>query len=607
MDRRRMLLSMSSLTASWQSKLWGRFSPAAGGKEHDSDTATPGVDAALNPSAPNSQTGGPDIRKLTQHFFTEDFSPWMFIPQDNIKMLSTTEHPGFATIMHGDKGQDIKGILRDPIKIGDYPLPWEFHLGIAGETYMRPFNQAVGLNLALTFSDPSTWPKDRTQLPPDTHVFQLLNAHLRGPQIGSGPWNYYASEYPSPPDGIQDGHGGDPYVAPSTPPKIGEVWVLYGRGDVDPTVLGDWRIPYNWIGWPNGRWPDHPSGLLSHSLNFRVKVLNSTQIEVGFTGGLQGEPHLGWRMRTMDVSRFGNITGIWEIGPLIALDGWLSEDLPKELGISTTPALAVSDPSNIYMVDYAAFFGANTENFDHFSDDFDIPGFSSKYYHEAAAIVDTYTHPDYLTVTLLPQASAIWAMCPTAYGTGQLDLTGDFHGFEVEIGWIPPDEKLFPWRNFLTSFSMWTESGRSVGYGTPPGGGWTPGVEYDDIEKRVKFFSSYSVEGINLKSLDIKFEPEIPQSILAHKPIHMLMQIPDPSHLRMGFKANKSDPWYLSKPFDVTKVFGEKLGKIDPLIAFWGGVSKGSSGGCKGIGNYPRYPQFLIDYAYFRKGISTPR
>ena len=37
---------------------------------------------------------------------------------------------------------------------------------------------AIGLNLAVTFSDPSTWPKDRLKRPPQTREFQLLNVHL---------------------------------------------------------------------------------------------------------------------------------------------------------------------------------------------------------------------------------------------------------------------------------------------------------------------------------------------------------------------------------------------------------------------------------------------
>ena len=104
-----------------------------------------------------------DIRKLSQHFGDpKDISPWMFVPQDNIKSDSLTEHPGFVTIMHGEEGKDIKGILKDPIRIDDYPLPWEFHLGVA---QLAPANSAIGVNLVLTFSDPTTWPQPSRRQP----------------------------------------------------------------------------------------------------------------------------------------------------------------------------------------------------------------------------------------------------------------------------------------------------------------------------------------------------------------------------------------------------------------------------------------------------------
>src|SRR5438309_2244513 len=80
------------------------------------------------------QTGGSntkDIRKLSQQFIDpKDLSPWIFVPRDNVKFVSLTKHPGFATIWHGEEGKDIKGILKDPIRLDDYPMPWEFHLGL---------------------------------------------------------------------------------------------------------------------------------------------------------------------------------------------------------------------------------------------------------------------------------------------------------------------------------------------------------------------------------------------------------------------------------------------------------------------------------------------
>src|SRR5689334_15278248 len=68
-----------------------------------------------------------DIRALSQHFNKpgQAIDPWIFIPRENIKEFSTEEHPGLATIYEAGKGRDIKGLLRDPIPIGTYPLPWE--------------------------------------------------------------------------------------------------------------------------------------------------------------------------------------------------------------------------------------------------------------------------------------------------------------------------------------------------------------------------------------------------------------------------------------------------------------------------------------------------
>src|SRR5262245_24567454 len=68
------------------------------------------------------------IKELSEHFSkpANDFGQWIFAPQDNLKECSTDEHPGLVTIYEAGKGKDIKGLLKDPIKIGDYPLPWEF-------------------------------------------------------------------------------------------------------------------------------------------------------------------------------------------------------------------------------------------------------------------------------------------------------------------------------------------------------------------------------------------------------------------------------------------------------------------------------------------------
>src|ERR1051326_1108251 len=110
-----------------------------------------------------------DIRKLNQDFTSQsdDTSPWIVYPRSNIESISTSEHRGLLTIHEAGHGQDLKGILKDAIRINDYPLPWEFQLGMlqpeskAGDAQT---NYAIGLNLAVTFSNPSSWPRDRTEI-----------------------------------------------------------------------------------------------------------------------------------------------------------------------------------------------------------------------------------------------------------------------------------------------------------------------------------------------------------------------------------------------------------------------------------------------------------
>ena len=558
---------------------------------------------------PEAATDARDIRKLSQQFRdSNDISPWMFVPQSNIKSVSATENPGFVSVWEAGKGKDIKGILKDPINIDDYSLPWEFHLGLARRLVEE--NYAIGLNLVLTFSDPSTWPKDRTELPPDTHSFQLLDVHLKGPQVKSGPMNYDA-----PVTGIdsgdQEGHGGDPFGTPGQRVMTSEVYLIYGKGDLDPNVLGNWRIPFIWQGYPEGAW-DYSGGPASHTLSFRVKLISPTSLEVGFYGGLRGEPHIGWRMKTIDVSRFGKITGIWEIGPIVSLDRWVPDVLAPELGLSSSPPVKGPDPSKVYsMVDYAAFFGANGATLDHWSDNFDDPGFHAKWYHEGGAITDTYSHPGYLTVTLLPQGEAAWAMCPTCIGSTIVDLHDmkDFHGYEYEVGFIPPDVSV-PWNLYMSSINFYDESGKPVGYGTmtyADPGSWVTGLQYLPKEKRHRFINIDAGPLQEKKGpiINVEFDPEIPESIFSHKEVYMLVQILDSSHLRVGFRGKKSDPWYFSKTFDTTKAFG-KIGKFNPHPCFTGSVSTGTERG-RGVGNSPGYPQFLIDYVHFRNGLSTPK
>ena len=155
-------------------------------------------------TAAQASGDAPDIRKLSQDFISpsNDISPWIFSPQSNIASITTSEHRGLLTLRDAGHGQDIKGLTQEPIPINKYHLPWEFQMGLlqpeskAGEAQS---NYAFGLNLAVTFSDPSTWPSDRTKLPPDTHTLQLMVVRIGNygeiyrtgiPQLRFGKLNY---------------------------------------------------------------------------------------------------------------------------------------------------------------------------------------------------------------------------------------------------------------------------------------------------------------------------------------------------------------------------------------------------------------------------------
>jgi hypothetical protein len=102
-------------------------------------------------------------------------------------------------------------------------------------------------------------------------------------------------------------------------------------------------------------------------------------------------------------------------------------------------------------------------------------------------------------------------------------------------------------------------------------------------------------------AINVAFEKPLPQSLLAHKPLCMVVQLIDASHVRVGFKANRTDTWLFSKPYDTTSLFG-KIANIQ-LPEF---VSTQGNQGEKGwgAGNYPYFQQFLIDYVHLRYGAS---
>jgi hypothetical protein len=557
-----------------------------------------------------------DIRTLSQHFTTRDgaTAPWTFLPTENIARVSTADHAGVVTLVEAGKGQDIKGLLDAPIRIDDYPLPWEFHLGLV-QNYQamkgiseRQINYAIGLNLAVTFSDPATWPKDRAQLPPDTHLLQLFVVHL-----GNVGENYRT--------GVPGVKGTQLNQFDPSP----EVYLVYGRGDLAPEANGNWNMGYTWLGYEgsiSGSW-SKGEGPANSVLRFRASLLNPTTMQVGIGYG----DHAGWRMRTIDVSRFGRITGIWEIGPMISLDDWIPKTLAAELKLNRPPEWLKSfrqrltvegkqaptddrllarieelfkvekpDPAFEYYVDYAVFFGNGPDNFDHLSDEFDVPGFlaDQKWYIEGNALAETYSNSGFCTVTLLGMNGG-WAMCPIVSGDG-IDLARYKPPIEFETVFIAPDDDI-PW-NLWWTFSLVDSDGKQLGQG------WNPGVQNIPGRGRsyINHFDYDPTRIVLSKLMNIKFSPPLAQSLLTAKPLAMLVQVQDDKHIRVGFRADSKQDWTWSEALDVEKALGKRISKLGfPCLASMQG-KQGDRGW--GVGNYPRYQRFLFDRVRFGYGAS---
>jgi hypothetical protein len=533
-----------------------------------------------------------DIRTLSQDFISpsNDIFPWVFSPRSNIASLTTSEHRGLLTLRDAGHGEDIKGVTQEPIPIGKYHLPWEFQMGLlqpeskAGDAQT---NYAIGMNLAVTFSDPSTWPSDRTKLPPDTHTLQLMVVRIGNygeiyrtgiPQLRFGKLNY-----------------GDPSP---------EAYMLYGRGDLAANVIGDWKIPYIWLGyqppepgqfgaafgwsWEKYGGPAQQAGI--QDIRFRVRMLTPTNLEIGFGYG----PERGWRMRTVDVSRFGKITGVWEIGPVISLDRWMADDLAPKLDVNPTPVLDVPNPGNrTYSIDYLHFFGEGPADFEQLSDDFNVPGIpaDSKFFIEDDVVAETWSHPGYLTLTASGKSDG-WAICPMVAGQmtaglAYIELSKFKPPMEFEMAFDVPDDSI-PW-SFFHSLALNDEKDKAHS--------WSPGMQNIPGKGRI-FINEAPVSAFETKAsaeINLVFDKQIPQSVLTHKPLRMLIQIIDEYHVRVGFKGADSDPWYWSKTFDTTKVFG-KIAKFQlPCVVSY--ILDGS-----GVGNYPHHQQMLIDYFHYRYG-----
>jgi hypothetical protein len=173
---------------------------------------------------------------------------------------------------------------------------------------------------------------------------------------------------------------------------------------------------------------------------------------------------------------------------------------------------------------------------------------------------------------------------------------------------ISVDEYPIPWEFHLGFGQSQSSENSRVGSGMPheDPGCWHAGVQYFPEERRYRFINidAGPLEIKRNPNINIEFEPELPESILAHRPVYTLVQILDSSRLRVGFRTEKTAPWYFSKVFDTVQTFG-KIGKFNLHTCFTGSVSNRNLRGW-GIGNFPRYPRFLVDYVRYGKGLSTP-
>ncbi len=522
-----------------------------------------------------------DISALDQHFNDpgKDISPWQFVPRENIKQFSTEEHPGLATIYEAGAGKDIKGILAEPVKINDYKLPWEFQTSLvqsfnlqAGVGAKTQVNSAIGLNVVLAFSDPATWPKDRGQRPPKARAFQLLVVHLGSTgEAGTGLPQYSSEPHP-------------------------ETYLVWGRGDLGHTAMGDWRIPYVWIG--DGAKYGGPA---SPQLFFRLVLLSPTELAVG----IKFDASHGWNMRTINTGDYGPITAVWELGPIISADRWIpdvlcrslphikgphplflgesrAENAPPKMTPIRAPKPEAPNPAYEYYVDYCVFFGSSPRPFEQFSDEFNILGYLGRWQvQEQSTLMDTHSHPGHLMLKLLgPGLGTGFG----AAGGSTLRLKDYPPPWEIETSFIAPDDSI-PW-NYWMNFIVLDAQGKNVGM-------WTPGVENDPKARRHRVYASATFKP--------RFEREVPESVLAHKPLGMLIQCLDEAHVRLGFRGDPAQPWHFSEVYDVEHDLGLRLGGFD--MHCWS-TTTGKMYGAPPGG--PMYQKFLIDYVRYRYGLTAP-
>ncbi len=123
-------------------------------------------------------------------------------------------------------------------------------------------------------------------------------------------------------------------------------------------------------------------------------------------------------------------------------------------------------------------------------------------------------------------------------------------------------------------------------------GMWTPGVENVPGEKRHRLYP-----GANF---NVQFNHELPEAVLAAKPLQMLIQCIDASHVRLGFRTSDNEKWLLSREFDAAESLGGPIGAFG--MHCWS-TTTGKMYGAPAGG--PMYQKFLIDYVHYRYGLTA--
>ena len=393
------------------------------------------------------------------------------------------------------------------------------------------YNMAIGLNVAVTFSDPSTWPADRNQTPPDLRSFRLLIVH-RGSRF-----------------------------------KANEEFYLWGSGDLDSTgaLTGNWEnMRATRVG--DGQQDYGPANTDAY---LRMRIHTPRSISFGY----RPLPDRAYTSRTIHIpAEWGDITGIWEIGPIIVDDAWMEQQWPT---------IAKMPRDNEFYVGHCEFrYAPPFPALEVISNDFNIPGtmgFFQTEFHGLQA--ETWSNPGYLTFTM--RGVNNYTGGSSTEGT-RFQLDKYPLPWEIETCFIAPDDSV-PW-DFHMNWTVFDTEGERRG-------GWRAGVINVPGQgiKAGNVGAAGTQYGVESLYIDTSFGPNYtiqpPQSVLSSKPLYLLIRMVDNRHFQMGVKARPEHEWIMTplyeSPFEIGS-FGENA------FSFFQ-----TSGG-------PAWQQLLIDYWHYR-------